>query len=195
MVGFMIITLANWKGGVGKSTSAVHLGTALMQHGTVRFIDTDPQGALVEWSHMAGRDFPHTVLATGGRLTPAMTTGADFIIVDTPPSDPITLSRAIDAANVVLIPTTPSHGDVSRTLALIDQLGKQGIPATVLLTSTQAGTVVLRDALEALSDLPEGITLYEHTIPQRQHFKSAYGTLPKASLLHPYDLIARELTE
>ncbi len=191
----MIITLANWKGGVGKSTSTVFTGIALTEHGTVRFIDTDPQGALADWARMAGRDFPDTQMAPGGRLTPAMTSGADFIIIDTPPSDPITLSRAIDAADAVIIPTTPAHGDVSRTLALIDQLSKQEIPATVLLTATEANTIILREALEALSDLPDGISLYEHLVPHRQHFKSAFGTLPKAAILHPYDLIARDLTE
>lgn len=191
----MIITMANWKGGVGKSTSTVFTGIALTAHGTVRFVDTDPQGALADWARMAGREFPDTVLAPGGRLTPAMRSGADFIVIDTPPSDPITLSRAIDAADAVIIPTTPSHGDVSRTLALIDQLGKQEIPATVLLTATQAGTIVLRDAVEALSDLPAGISLYEHHVPHRQHFKAAYGTVPQPSTLHPYDLIARDLSE
>lgn len=191
----MIITYANWKGGVGKSTSAVCTGIALTEYGSVRFLDADPQCALADWARMAGRDFPDTQLAPGGRVTSAMTAGADFVIIDTPPSDPMALSRAIDAADAVIIPTTPAHGDVTRTLALIDQLGNQGIPATVLVTAAETNTIVLRDALEALGDLPPGVSLYEHVVPHRQHFKTAFGTLPKASILHPYDLIARDLTE
>ena len=191
----MIITMANWKGGVGKTTSTVFTGIALCEHGTVRFIDTDPQGALIDWARAVGRDFPDTASAPGGRFTPAMLSGADFIVIDTPPSDPIALSRAIDAADAVIIPTTTSDGDISRTLALIDQLDKQRIPATVLLTDTEVRTIALRRAQEALSDLPEGISLYEHTVPHRQHFKAAYGTMPAAAQLHPYDLIARDLSE
>lgn len=192
----MIISVVNVKGGVGKTTTTVYLGTALEAYGSVRLIDADPQRSLISWAQLAGEDFPETREAPGGHIAAADRTGADWIVIDTPPGDPSTLARAVGFADIVLIPTRPSHGDVTRTLELAEVLHQQQTAATILLTGAQAGTRVLAEVREALAvDLPDGITLYEHAAPFRQHFVTAYGARPRPADLFPYDLIAAELKE
>lgn len=115
----MIITLCNGKGGSGKTTLSVLLGSALVEAGhKVALLDTDPQHTATRWIEEIG----------GLELAvPGQDYGALFI--DTAPRlESKEVTDSIRRADVVVLVTSPSPADLftSRdTASLIHREGAQ----------------------------------------------------------------------
>jgi len=105
----IIISLLNQKGGVGKTTLALHLAATLAERGSrVQLIDADPQGSALDWSVMRGGDAPSGVVglprATIHREVARFLENHDHIIIDGPPRVYEVACSAIMASDLVLIP-------------------------------------------------------------------------------------------
>lgn len=124
-----VITVAQQKGGSGKTTVAAQLATALAERGRrVACLDIDPQGTLAAWAQVrAGYDLPAVTVqsAQGWKLRlalDALVGGHDVVIVDSPPHAETEARVAVRYADFVVVPVQPSLLDVwaSRaTLALV----------------------------------------------------------------------------
>ena len=85
-----VIAILNQKGGVGKTTLAVHLATALARNRRrVLLVDADPQGSALDWA--AARTTPPLFPVVGlpknsiHKELPALAVNYDFVIIDGPP--------------------------------------------------------------------------------------------------------------
>jgi chromosome partitioning protein len=112
-----IIALVCQKGGVGKTTIALHLATAFTQHDYgVIVLDLDPQASASEWKDYRTAEFPAVQSIQPVRLkrvlAEARDIGADIVILDTAPHSESAAMEAAKQADLVLVPTQPSILDL-----------------------------------------------------------------------------------
>ncbi len=143
-----VVTVAQQKGGSGKTTLAVNLAVELHGRGMkVALLDTDPQGSLGRW-FMARRQVKAT---EGMEFSTASAWGvgyeceklkkvADVVIIDTPPKVDADLRPALREADLVLVPVSASMMDLWATDGVFDLIGREGRRAVIVLNRVKAGT-------------------------------------------------------
>jgi chromosome partitioning protein len=162
----VIIAVQNQKGGVGKTTLAIHVSHALMLRGSrVMLLDADPQGSARDW--MAARETkpPFDVVGldrpTIHRDLPTIAQNYDHLVIDGPPRATELARSAIAASEFVLIPVQPSPYDVWSCQDIITLIReavvfKADLKAAFVINRKIAQTVIGRDVVDALSgyDIP-----------------------------------------
>jgi chromosome partitioning protein len=143
MTGKVIVVAAS-KGGSSKSTVAANLAVRAMQDGQVVLVDWEPQGSLAIWWKLRGQpENPSMVKSTddiGKDIAAAKATGADWVVVDTPPDQMRVIERAIRSADFVLIPCRVSLFDLAGIRPVIGYAQEHGKPFSFLLNAVNPGT-------------------------------------------------------
>jgi chromosome partitioning protein len=134
------VAVISQKGGVGKTTLALHLAAAAQEAGRVALvIDTDPQATAGQWAGWRGEQPPEVIDSPPPRLAAktaaAIGQGAEFLVIDTPPHADSAARAAAEVADLVLVPCRPSAFDLAaiQTTAKLVQLLRK--PAFVVFTA------------------------------------------------------------
>lgn len=160
----MIVAFLNQKGGVGKTTLALHLAGELTRRGhRVLLVDADPQGSALDWAEQRNREGLPRLFAMVGlaretlhREVPDLAAGVEHVVIDGPPRVTALARSAILTAERVLIPVQPSPFDAwasAELLRLLDEARgwRPGLTARFLLNRCIARTRLLADARRELA--------------------------------------------
>lgn len=197
----MIISVQNQKGGVGKTTIAVHLSHALAETGaTVLLVDADPQGSARDWAAARDGKPPFTVVGldrpTIHRDLPEMSKNYKHIVIDGPPRVSDLARSAIAAADLVLIPVQPSPYDVWSAQEVIDlykeaSVFKEKLKSVFAINRKIVNTAIGRDVVDALSGYE--ISVLNAQICQRIQFAESAATGQTVMEIDPKGRAAQEI--
>lgn len=114
-----VITVTGYKGGVGKSTTAVHIATFLSSHGNVLLIDGDPNRTALDWDNRGG--LPCDVVDE--RQAAKKIPGSDWLVIDTPARpDSSDLKELAQGCDLLILPTIPDIASLKPMLQTSKEL-------------------------------------------------------------------------
>ncbi len=117
-----ILTVTSYKGGCGKSTTAIHVATYFSDRCKVLLIDGDPNQTCIQWSERGSLPFTVADERKAIRLIP----DHELIVIDTqarPGTDD--LKELVEECDLLILPTTPDILSLNPMLATTEDL--QGI--------------------------------------------------------------------
>lgn len=171
------IAIVSQKGGAGKTTLALALAAAAEATGdTALVIDTDPQASACQWATWR-KDAPPAVIDSApprlaAKIEQARAQGAGMIIIDTPPHSDNAASKAVEVADLVLIPCRPSAFDLVSIRTSAKLVALHGKPAFLLFTAgPPQAPRIYAEAAELVSSF--GLAVCPHHLPDRAAYRHA----------------------
>lgn len=163
----MILTVTAFKGGVGKTTTAVHLAAYLNQKAPTILIDGDLNRSAMLWASHGKLSFPVVDEREGLKASRQY----DHIVIDTPARPEAeeikSLSRGCD---LLLLPTTPdvlAMGALNANIQTLRQLDVQNfkilitiVPPRPSTVGSEAKTYLERSGLPVLTNMITRLAVY-----------------------------------
>jgi len=151
------IALVSQKGGVGKTTLAIHLATAFAAGGyNTLLLDLDPQTSATEWKDARAAEKPPVMAIPASRLAKvleeATKIGTQVLILDTAPHSEGTALTAARSADLILVPCQPSIMDLRalrKTAELLEHVNK---PTYAVLNGVAPQGSVANEAANAITE-------------------------------------------
>jgi chromosome partitioning protein len=168
-----VVTLANAKGGVGKTTLASALAVRAAEDSKrVALLDLDPQESLASWWTRRGRTKNPKLFEVDAAVEAIellISEGWEWVFVDTGPARLDLIEAGIAVSDLVLIPTRPSALDIEQAALSVELCERHGKPhAFILNAAPPGGAKLTKSSMQFLQR--NGSTVIETPIT----FRSAY---------------------
>jgi chromosome partitioning protein len=191
----LVICVLNLKGGVGKTTTAVALAEAASLGARTVLLDADEMGSATRWSQLAamsGTALRSDVVPMAAADLPRRV-GRDYagyaaVVIDAPPPGPGALAiagGAVEAADLVVIPTPPEYAALDRVPATFKQATEHGKRALAVLTMVRAGLTEHQAARDTLTGW--GVAVAATECPLTVSVQRNYG-MPVTGVLARFGL-------
>jgi len=178
-----ILTVAQQKGGAGKTTLVAHLAVAIAGAGRrVATVDIDPQASLTRWIEArsggdrdgsSGPGLTHRRI--GGWRTAAevdrLARDHDVVLVDSPPHMETEARIAVRAATLVIVPVQPSPMDLWASRPTVEMAVQEKRPVLIVLNRVPPRATLADEIIARVDEL--GAPVAAARIGNRVAFASA----------------------
>lgn len=158
-----IITITGYKGGIGKSTTAIHLATYFSERGKTVLVDGDANHTAISWAER-GDGLPFTVVDQ--RQAMRVVSGTEFIVIDTPARpDSDDLKELAKGCELLILPTSPDIVSLEPMLQTARVLGEARYRALITVVPpkpSREGEIMQSDLRSG--DVPVFDTLIRRTV-------------------------------
>lgn len=174
-----VLTLAQQKGGAGKTTLAAQLAVAFASSGrSVALVDIDPQGSLARWFKLretAGKVGRVSFTAVTGWRAQAtvdkLKASHDLVLVDSAPHAEIEAKIAVRIADLIVVPMQPSPLDLWATEPTLALAKSEKRKALIVLNRDQTRMKLSEALAGPIAEL--GVEVAEATIGSRTAFAAS----------------------